>query len=416
MLKKNINNSFIFFVGFLTKINVTIVGQVAISELIVLVDLLNIKSWINVYKKIPTLRKVLLYLFIYLVSQILSDIVNHTELRDSLRGCSNIIITGILFFFYVKYFNKSYTLIVPFIIGQSASLILEFYLSSVSFLSQDFTKFTLIPFLSYFVLLYCWFLLKKGANSIIIVYFILISFGLISFYFDSRANGMFFLLTFIIFYKRDNIVKFKLRKVIPYSIAIILIFQLLYSLYIYQSLQGYFVSDRSLYQLERIENPYNPIELLKTGRSETFVAISAIADKPYFGHGSWAKDKTGKYTTELLELHDDSGKLNNPEFMDNFSEIIPSHSIIFGAWMNAGVLAFLSIFMIMIIFIKSGFKALKYSINYTHILPLLIYLTILGIWAILFSPLPYLRVGLMFSLAFSIVTLNLNYQNNIKIK
>jgi hypothetical protein len=72
------------------------------------------------------------------------------------------------------------------------------------------------------------------------------------------------------------------------------------------------------------------LELLTRGRPEILVSSRAVADSPLVGHGSWAKDP--KY----LEMQIGSGLHPSPAMLAD--GLIPTHSYLMGAWVEAGVL------------------------------------------------------------------------------
>lgn len=64
-------------------------------------------------------------------------------------------------------------------------------------------------------------------------------------------------------------------------------------------------------------------------RPQVYVAMLAIRDSPIIGHGSWAKDP--KYERLLPGAFGQGSNSSEPG-------LIPAHSHLFGAWVNAGVL------------------------------------------------------------------------------
>lgn len=72
--------------------------------------------------------------------------------------------------------------------------------------------------------------------------------------------------------------------------------------------------------------------LLVGGRSEILVSGRAIYDSPFLGHGSWAKDD--KYSSLLMELRRQAGYIGGAY---DEEDLIPTHSHLFGAWVEAGL-------------------------------------------------------------------------------
>jgi hypothetical protein len=116
-----------------------------------------------------------------------------------------------------------------------------------------------------------------------------------------------------------------------------------------------------------------------SGRPEIVVAARAIRDSPIIGHGSWAKDP--KYVAALQEeLHRSGYGLST---VPKSQDLIPTHSHLFGAWVEAGILGALF-----------WFWALALA---TSVLPrlhrladgrvaLVAFLAVSFLWDVLFSP------------------------------
>ena len=73
--------------------------------------------------------------------------------------------------------------------------------------------------------------------------------------------------------------------------------------------------------------------LLIGGRSEILVSSRAIMNSPLLGHGSWAKDC--RYTSLYAQLRQQLGYYPGEEKEDC---LIPAHSHLLGAWVQAGIL------------------------------------------------------------------------------
>ena len=124
------------------------------------------------------------------------------------------------------------------------------------------------------------------------------------------------------------------------------------------------------------------VSLILGGRSETLVSIEAIKDSPILGHGSWAKDPyyTLLYFDKLNELGIKTISFN---YFGNESYLIPSHSHLFGAWVEHGVLG--ALFWVLILLLT--FRAL-YSILKANVVPsaMVAVSAFLVLWDVLFSP------------------------------
>lgn len=118
--------------------------------------------------------------------------------------------------------------------------------------------------------------------------------------------------------------------------------------------------------------------LLLGGRSEVLVSSRAILDSPFLGHGSWAKDD--QYSMLLTELRRQAGYIAGPEDEEG---LIPAHSHLLGAWVEAGFLG--AIFWVWVISIPAR-VLFRPHILMDHLTPLMVFFAFLLIWDILFSP------------------------------
>lgn len=119
--------------------------------------------------------------------------------------------------------------------------------------------------------------------------------------------------------------------------------------------------------------------LLVAGRNELLVSLEAILDAPILGHGSWPEDPY--YAEKLATLRYDYGLSNNAVASE--SDLIPTHSHLFGGWVEAGLAG--GGFWTFILFLVG--RALSKSLQgHSYMRPLYIYSAVLLIWDILFSP------------------------------
>ncbi|WP_128891303.1 hypothetical protein [Erythrobacter sp. HKB08] len=149
-------------------------------------------------------------------------------------------------------------------------------------------------------------------------------------------------------------------------------------------------------QVKHEKQTSGEISLLLGGRSESLISVRAIADSPIIGHGSWAKDR------RYVELYRSLRLRLGMDWEDPFfqrRELIPTHSYFFGSWVEAGVLgAVFWLYIFTLPFIAS-YRLLK---SREPLLPLVAFLAVGLVWAIPFSPFGSTE---RFTAAFQIVTL-----------
>jgi hypothetical protein len=121
------------------------------------------------------------------------------------------------------------------------------------------------------------------------------------------------------------------------------------------------------------------VGILLSGRPEVLASTQAIADSPIIGHGSWAKDYT--YVELYLEALDKRGV---PIVGDPYSDgLIPSHSYLFGSWVEAGIFGGIFWIYVMVICGRSLYSLLH--IPYWS-RPLVAFIVFSLMWDVLFSP------------------------------
>jgi hypothetical protein len=118
--------------------------------------------------------------------------------------------------------------------------------------------------------------------------------------------------------------------------------------------------------------------LLQSGRTEQLVSIRAIADSPIIGHGSWAKDYA--YVSLMIDILESKGV---PYVEYYGGDLIPTHSHLSGAWVEAGVMG--GVFWLAVIGI--AIKALYVELKQPRTLATFVGFILFSLlWDVLFSP------------------------------
>ena len=364
--------------SFLTGVRINLVGQLYGSELLAIATFPFYKVR-RIFSKYPDMPKMLLYYSVLLFSLMFSDFYNGTQSTDYLRGWASVFFSFMSFLFLVINFDKAPKNIIYFLIFFSISKML--FGESVelqSFDQDNYFKAKIANFVNPLVIVLAYYLstIKKPLFAI----YLLLFYGLFNIVLDARSNSLAFFISFFLLFIKVKKVKLKKGNVIVLSVLSLITFYGLYAFYVSEVLSGA-IGGINAQQITMAKNPYNPIELLYYGRAETFIAFDAIAEKPFFGHGSWAKDTTGKYNLILRNI------LN---LNDSDSTLIPGHSVILTAWLWAGLTGFLAALWFYVLLIKRYFKIYKLDGDIamlTIITPLFIDL----VWNFIFSPFGHLR-------------------------
>lgn len=141
------------------------------------------------------------------------------------------------------------------------------------------------------------------------------------------------------------------------------------------------------------------------GRSEMLISLKAVADKPLLGHGSYAKD--AELRLAYFRIRESLGEEIrwDSDFVSR-SDLIPTHSFLFGAWVNHGIVgALFWAYIMMLIFraIVAGMFGTRPA-SPIELLPLF-----LTLWSILFSPFgetQRLNVAISIAIASTILSQN----------
>jgi O-antigen ligase len=213
---------------------------------------------------------------------------------------------------------------------------------------------------------------------------------------DARSNGLIFIISSFILYLKTTKIKFTRARILSFSLASIIILYTGYVFYVNQVLNNNLGGTNARTQLSLASNPYNPFELLYYGRSQVFISLEAISERPILGYGSWAKDRTGEFARF-------SAQLSNINYIPNDRYWIPSHSLILTTWLYSGIIGFLALVYLLFNLMKQAFITLK-NREMNTLTPILTILTIDMIWNMFFSPFGLLRTSFPIFAALVIVS------------
>lgn len=120
--------------------------------------------------------------------------------------------------------------------------------------------------------------------------------------------------------------------------------------------------------------------LILGGRAESIASTQAILDSPIIGHGSWARDTY--YVMLKVQLLEEAGyKQEGNPFQ---TDLIPTHSMLLGAWVEAGVLGAVFWFWCLILGLRAVLTTLTHN---SFFLPVTLLILLFLLWDIAFSPL-----------------------------
>ncbi|TMV10340.1 hypothetical protein FGK63_04580 [Ruegeria sediminis] len=375
-----------FAAGALSTTTINLVGNLYLSEIIALVAVVIANSRTTLHWNSHQ-TVIISGLILILLGLVISDTINSTAPNDMLRGWANPLFAIIGILFLTDLFTRNERAILLWLGGSALAhvfVIDQYQLSEVLAGSNGF-KARVAPILIPAILIFSPFMARFGKDANLFLFTVV---GLTFVLLGARSSGLFFMATAAVL----SMMRLK-RGGHRYVFAGVLLAlgYVLYLVYVDYILKSGQISN-SLDQFSRSANPYNPFELIRQGRSEFFVALTAIRDAPLFGHGSWAQDTAGTYS-ELLALI--KGRTNV-----YYSSIIVSHSVLLTTWMWGGIIAFAGALML---YVPPARRAVAVS---PHLpprwRPILVFLLLEISWHYLFSPFGHIRTSFPFFIATTI--------------
>jgi len=159
------------------------------------------------------------------------------------------------------------------------------------------------------------------------------------------------------------------------------------TIYVTGAPQGWFGEDARLkFAEQRMEGLDPVVGVLAGGRQEFFSSSAAIADSPIIGYGSWARSAYYyNIYLEAIRRYASPERIQQVEAQIPVGEpLIPVHSHIFSAWVEAGIVGAI----VWVLIIREIFRAMRRSFELRSASDLLIILIAPSLlWDLLFSPL-----------------------------
>lgn len=377
-------NAFACLIPMLMFLEVKLVGRLFVSEVLLLVALpfLMLSKARKLLEPLP--RTVILLSFFWFVGQVFTDLIRDAPFEDYSRGWAKII-------FFSTNFMALYLLLrgqpkrwLLFGLGIAVGQILGYVISPNEYAEGQPWKFGV----GSAVTILCVLLTQSAVISRIRLLpgSIIGLMGLVNIYFNSRSLGLICLVTAGYLFL---LARAKTRGGAaqshgktarwPQTIAALGIF-----IAVGAAVQwGYGYAAGSGWLGEDAEVKYRAqgagdLGLLLGGRTEILASSQAIIDSPIIGHGSWAKNAD---YVDLAEYR--YAQLGYESLGVSESELIPTHSHLFGTWVEAGIVGAIFwgwVFLqAMRLLFSPGLRHFKYA-------GWVFFLTLSLLWSILFSP------------------------------
>lgn len=370
-------------------IKIQLVGTLFIHELILFcVILLFLRRPIPEVMW-PNVKILIAGILLWLISQIVTDIIRNIDFVDWTRGWSKIIFFLTSFVALLRILNSNQRIFLWIAASTVAAIIrpFTFYEGSLDF--AGLWKFGVgYGLLTLFCLIALWRVkneknFERSAHQIAFLHF---CFGIISFFLNARSvAGITILVSvLIVFWVHSKHKRLKRSLLIQLTSITFVVANILAVVYSKGAESGYFGIEAQMKYQSQVGHGGGVLAILFGGRNESLVSTIAISDSPIIGHGSWAKNFY--YTTLLLEIIRENKEPEAvvPDFSELSDGLIPSHSYLLGSWVESGVLG--ALFWVCVLF-WTVIKVLPAAWANRNILGICVMMTLPGfIWNILFSP------------------------------
>jgi hypothetical protein len=364
-----------FVVPAVSFIQIAVVGQLILSEILMLVML----PWLWSARDRHSLPRWFLVLWAgWLLSQVVTDVVVGSAFEDFARGWAAIIFT-ITDFAAILVLASTPRRARLFALGLAAGGVLGYFIVPVGFALGDPWKFALAVPVG-FALATC--LSGRAASRLPwLTIGAMLLFGAFNLVFGFRSLGGVSLLTagyLILSAIAGRPKAARTRSMLRASaglvfltVAVVGVLQL-YDAAASGGLLGPAAQAKYIGQSGQLG-------VLLGGRPEILASAQAIIDSPVLGHGSWARDVT--YSELLVAQLSSLNYGADAPFYGG--DLIPAHSYLIGSWVWAGFLG--GAFWLAVLAIAAGLLANLYSFR-VELAPLLVFSTMLLLWNIAFSP------------------------------
>jgi hypothetical protein len=369
------------FFGFVSSQKLILGGEIYLGEIFAIIYL-----FVNYNKiKIDKSTKLSIVLgVIWAFCQFFSDQINNVEVMNSIKGVGAPIIFIATLTALVVYLRHNIQRLPSFLIGFYLGFVPGFIIAPEVYFQDNPWKWGVGGVILGLYSVYFTFFIKS-KNFYYLMFFIIIL-GVIGIINDARGLSLFPIFAGILYMasrsKSLNIIINKLKgNFFGTKITLIII---LLIFFVNAAATAMFSSSWIIDKLPQesankfLMQASGDYGVLLGGRTEIFASISAFLDKPFLGHGSWAKDNSG-YSDLMLAKLFNSGYLESAD-VSYSSDLIPVHSYLMGAMVWSGIGG--GLFWLFLI--RWLLKSFVENIN---ILGFYFYNGLISIiWSIMFSP------------------------------
>jgi hypothetical protein len=369
---RNLGDVACLIVPALAFLRVDLGGVVFATDICLLVLLLLLVAKRHGMFQERTVQIVCLLGLAWLAAQVLSDLLQGTPSAQYVRGWGKISLTVAHLMTLALLIRRSWKRLVLYGVGLAFGALLTFFLTPGEYALSTPWKFGLGIPVTVLVCVLAGGLMKRSKVAALLMILLV---GCLNLYLGFRSLGGICFAVVVFTQGRLMFRTSKARAMILGSIAT------LFGAWATSAAYSYAATGGWLGELARQTYIYQSSGeggILVGGRSDIIGAAAAIVDSPFIGHGSWARDP--KYAALQVELMAAMGYRSHWNLDD--PDLIPSHSHLLGAWVEAGVVG--AAFWTWVLWLTV--KALARASGIEPLFPFLVFIAFLLIWNIFLSP------------------------------
>lgn len=369
-----------FAIPLLLFVELSVIGRLFLPEVLLLI-LLPVLVTRQTLGRVP--RWLIVLALMWLFGQVLTDTVRNSAFADYARGWANIAftITNVLALILLLSDNRRRILL--FGLGLAAGFVLQYYLNPGLYAASQPWKFGLgWPITLFGVLLVSQGPLVRRRLVPPLVLAILAVVNL-DYGFRSLAGVCFLGSAYLVLQllprsRPAQVTRLPFRRLLTVCVVGVAAAALFMQLYSYSAQSGLLgLSAQRKYQ----EEAGGAWGLILGGRPEALVSVQAILDSPIIGHGSWAKNSF--YTDLFAQRLASYGYTLPYASVPGEPGLIPTHSYLLGAWVDAGMLG--GLFWLAVLLVPAVVLANLFATR-LPLSPLAAFAAFALTWDVLFSP------------------------------
>lgn len=317
----------------------------------------------------------------WFIGQVATDIIRGSVFDDYVRGWAKIGFTLVNFCALYLLLHGHPRRLILYAAGLAVGGLISYFLNPNLYAADYPWKFGYGASITWVLILLAVAVINRNRMGPYIASGILVAAAALNLFMDFRSlGGICFLTASYLFVQarwREQLSNIRAhpRQVLLIGLVIAVAGLGVFEMYKYAARTGLLGEDAHEKYMSQASGEYG---LFLGGRSEILVSGRAILESPFLGYGSWAKDR--EYSSLLVELRRQAGYMAGTEEEE---DLIPTHSYLLGAWVEAGLLGAIFWAWVIILTIRGLFRPQSMMEGPT---PLIAFIAFLLIWDILFSP------------------------------